>query len=103
MLVAVLFFGTKDSVLTYDNPKERYNRIRNSITNNLKNTDLPDDMVKMLLAQWTKITEILDEVINNKILPQVIADSFIPSNRSITKKHRSTAVSRKQFEQYPFR
>ena len=85
ILVAGLLFGTKDSIMTYDNPKERYNRIRNGITNNLKNTDLPDDVVKMLLAQWTKITEILDEVINNKILPQVIADTFIPSNRSMNK------------------
>ena len=46
---------------TYDYPTDRYNRIKNSIVNSLKNQKLPKDVAKDLLAQYNFIDKVMKE------------------------------------------
>ena len=50
----------KNNQLTYDPPTMRYNRVKNSIVNYLKKTDLPDVLVRDLLQQY----EVVDRIIS---------------------------------------
>ena len=75
-------YGNRNNTMTYDFPIERYNRIKNSIINNLKNKHLPKVLVKDLLEQYYFIDEVINKSMYFKgVLPR-IADFIIPENRN---------------------
>lgn len=59
--VLLWLYSVEDNKLhmTYDKPLDRYNRIRNSIVNNLKNRHLPKKVVEDLLTQFKFIEEVI--------------------------------------------
>ena len=75
-------YGNRNSTMTYDFPIERYNRIKNSIINNLKNKHLPKVLVKDLLEQYYFIDEVMNKSMYFKGVLPIIADFIIPENRN---------------------
>jgi len=80
--IFILLFSSNTSTMTYDFPLERYNRVKNSIINNLKNINLPAELVKDLLAQFVFVTETIEKTMYLKGIGPRIADILFPSNRN---------------------
>lgn len=78
----MFLYGSSSEHMTYDFPIERYNRIKNGIVNNLKNLDLPKDVAKALLAQYSFISKIIEDSDYFKSSLHVVSDFILPSNRS---------------------
>lgn len=85
VLIALLLAlrGSSNIDMTYDLPLDRYNRIRNSIVDNLKDTRLPKDYTLSLLDQFDTITKILEVTYQRKGILDTVADIFIPKNRDV--------------------
>ncbi|EKD89609.1 MAG: hypothetical protein ACD_33C00034G0006 [uncultured bacterium] len=77
----IYIFGKDNADLTYDLPLDRYNRIKNSITNNLKNLNLPNDVIKDLLEQYIFITNVIEKTNYFESSLNTVADYILPSNR----------------------
>ena len=71
-LILLAFANLPAMQMTYDNPLSRYNRIKNGITNNLKNEKLPTGLVKELLAQF----DLIDSVMKNSTHFESIAEKI---------------------------
>lgn len=82
MAVFVVLFNSDNSTMTYDFPLDRYNRVKNSIVNNLKNINLPSELTKDLLAQFVFINETIEKSMYFKGLGDHIADILLSSNRN---------------------
>lgn len=82
MAVIVILYNTDSSTMTYDFPLERYNRVKNSIINNLKNINLPEEFVKDLLSQFIFINEVIEKSMYFKDVRSHIADILLSSNRN---------------------
>ena len=82
MAVIVVLYNSDNSNMTYDFPLERYNRVKNGIINNLKNINLPDQLVKDLLAQFVFINETIEKSMYFKDVKSYIADILLSSNRN---------------------
>lgn len=85
MLVAsfIIFFSGSDNIdYTYDKPIERYNRIKNTIVNALKNSKLDKDIMKEMLDQYDFITEILDSYVNAPSFLDDVSDFLMFYNRN---------------------
>lgn len=80
--ILVTFYNSNNTIMTYDFPLERYNRIKNSIINNLKNINLPSELVKELLAQFVFINEVIEKSMYFKDIKSYIADILLSSNRN---------------------
>lgn len=48
--------------LTYDYPKDRFNRIKNGIINNLKDLNLPQEMLNQLLEQYVYVNTVIENL-----------------------------------------
>ena len=80
-LYLLLFvFGSSNTNMTYDFPIERYNRIKNSLINNLKNIDLPKELIVDLLEQYRFITEIIEKTDYFKGTLTHLSDFISPSS-----------------------
>lgn len=79
--IIICVFNGNNSHMTYDFPVERYNRIKNSITNNLKNINLPKDFTKQLLEQYMFIDEVINKSDMFKGVLHRLSDYIVPSNR----------------------
>lgn len=82
MALFIVLFNSSTSAMTYDFPLERYNRIKNSIINNLKNLSLPSELVKDLLDQFIFINETIEKSMYFKGLGEHIADIILSDNRN---------------------
>ena len=81
--LAALFMGKRNADMTYDLPIDRYQRIKNTIVNALKDTKLPTDITKDLLEQVYFIDAIIDEYMHNPpSWGEMFADFVIPTNRN---------------------
>lgn len=69
-----------DFPMPYDRPLDRFNRIRNSITNNLKNTNLPTDIVQTLLSQYAFVNEIIENSAQLENFVEVIRRTINPTS-----------------------
>lgn len=80
--VSVFFMGKRNADLTYDLPIDRYQRIKNTIVNAIKNTKLPVDVTKDLLEQIRFIDTLIEGFMNNETnLGDTIANLLSPSSR----------------------
>lgn len=82
MAILITLYNSDNSNMTYDFPLERYNRVKNSIINNLKNINLPDELVKDLLSQFIFINEVIEKSMYFKDVKGRIADILLSSNRN---------------------
>ena len=71
-IVLATVFGLIETAghMTYDEPLDRYNRIKNNIISNLKNQKLPVKVVKELIEQY----QYIDEVIKTFMKPPSVFD-----------------------------
>lgn len=80
--VSVLFMGKRNADLTYDLPIDRYQRIKNTMINAIKNTKLPTDVIKDLLDQIGYIDTLIEGFMSNDFdLGDAIANLLSPSSR----------------------
>lgn len=79
-IFTILLFNVKLSNInmTYDLPIDRYNRIKNTIVNNLKNLNLDETTTKYLLEQYTFIEEIANIFVNNKFILTTLSEYIFP-------------------------
>lgn len=77
----VCVVGINDSHMTYDFPKDRYNRIRTSIVQNLKNKKLPKELVLELIEQHDFIHKVIENTLYFQGVLPSISNYIIPSNR----------------------
>ena len=80
--IITILYNTNNSTMTYDFPIDRYNRIKNSLINNLKNINLPEKVVKDLIAQYVFITETIEKSMYFEGTNKQIADILLSSNRN---------------------
>jgi hypothetical protein len=78
----ITLYSSENTEMTYDFPLERYNRIKLSLINNLKNLNLPEELVKNLLEQYVFITETIEKSMYFKPLQSRVADLILSSNRN---------------------
>lgn len=84
VLAAFLVFvvcNDSATTMTYDFPRDRYNRIKNGIVHNLKNPHLPKALVKDLLTQYRFIDEVVEKSMEFKGVLPYLADYILPNNR----------------------
>ena len=81
-LAIFLIYNDNFNELTYDSPKDRYNRIRNGIVNNLKRSDIPDDVKKDLLEQYQFIDDIIKGTKGFKSICERISGLLLSVNRN---------------------
>ena len=81
--VALIVFvlDSDKTQMTYDFPKDRYNRIKNGIINNLKNTRLPKALMKDLIEQYKFIDGVIEDSLEFSLVTPKIADVIFPQNR----------------------
>ncbi len=80
-LMIMTVYNQSMTHMTYDFPLDRYNRIKNSIVNNLKNQQLPKELVKDLIDQYLFIDEVIDKSMHFKEVLEHISDWINFSNR----------------------
>lgn len=74
-LVCIAYLtNTSNADMTYDEPIERYQRIRNTVVNALKKVDLPKDIVKDLLEQLDYIETTIKNSVHLKGVATVVGD-----------------------------
>ena len=80
ILILSLLFGVviSSSNMTYDFPIERYNRIKNGIINNLKNRDLPNELVIELLEHIEAIDNFIKRTDYFKPIYSIIGEYINP-------------------------
>lgn len=80
---ALFFFilGDGKADMTYDFPLDRYNRIKNSLINQMKDTNLPNDFLAKLLADYKFIDGIIEGSQYFKSFGSTLADVVLASNR----------------------
>lgn len=78
----IVLYSSENTEMTYDFPLDRYNRIKNSLINNLKNLNLSEKLVKELLEQYVFITETIEKSMYFKPVQSRIADLLLSSNRN---------------------
>lgn len=83
VFLGFIFFisGTDNMSLTYDHFRDRLNRIRNTVVANLKNTDIPDSLVKSLLDQYDYISSVMNGVSDYTAVSDLLADVVLTKNR----------------------
>lgn len=83
LAVALIVFvlDSDRTEMTYDFPKDRYNRIKNGIINNLKNTRLPKALVKDLVDQYKFIDGVIEDSMEFSFLTPKIGDVLFAKNR----------------------
>ncbi len=74
---------TKYKDMTYDDLKQRFNRIRIGMIGMLKNTELEKSQVKTIIDNLNRIEEIMNEVNDVTTLREKIINLFTPSSRKI--------------------
>lgn len=81
--IAVLLMGKRNANMTYDLPTDRYQRIRNTLVNALKDTQLPAEVSKDLLEQIAYIDPLIEGFINSSEydLMDMVANFVSPSSR----------------------
>lgn len=62
ILMYAIRFILYPNQLTYDYPKDRINRIKNGIINNLKNINLPQEMLNQLLEQYVYVNTVIENL-----------------------------------------
>lgn len=79
----VLFGGdyTDNTYLTYDRILDRYNRIRLTIIQNLKNSNLDEKMLSRLLRDLERVDEIMNSRYAKLSISDYIANFVLPSGR----------------------
>ena len=82
VFIIIFVYGHDYNHMTYDFPIDRYNRIKNGIINNLKNTNLPKALMKDLLEQYMFIDKVIKDSDYFKGILPTIADYILPSNRN---------------------
>lgn len=80
--ILVYVTGNRNTVMRYDFPIDRYNRIKNSLINNLKDINLPEEIVKNLLEQYVFITNIIEKSNFFEGTMDYIANIIILENRN---------------------
>lgn len=73
--------GKGNANLTYDIPKDRYNRIRNAIVDNLKDPQLPKEYSAELLKQFDYIDEVMQNSITRESILEMLANVVKPDSR----------------------
>jgi hypothetical protein len=81
-LLFITMYKSNASILVYDKPVDRYNRIKNSLINNLKNINMSEDLIKDLLDQYIFIDEIIQKTGYFEGVYKHIADLVFTSNRN---------------------
>lgn len=79
--VIITTLNSNNTTMTYDFPIERYNRIKNSLINNLKNLNLDEKIVKDLIEQYVFINEVIEKSYYFKPILNRVADILISANR----------------------
>jgi len=74
-------FTSKSNHMTYDFPIDRYNRVKNGIVNNLKDTNLPKDLISELVNQYNFIDSVIVNSNYFKNIYSLIQDVIVPSKR----------------------
>lgn len=80
-LVMAYLFKSDNGVMTYDFPIERYNRVKNTIINGMKDLTLPKEILEDLLEQFYSVTAVIDQTAHFKSLPTIVGDMIFPSSR----------------------
>lgn len=81
--LAVFFMGKRNANLTYDLPTDRYQRIKNTIVNAIKDTRLPVEVTKDLLEQIGYIDVLIEGFMNHDFdMGDAFANLLVPSNRN---------------------
>lgn len=84
IIAAALFITMNKSdiqVMVYDNPKDRYERIKNSLINNIKNINMPEELLKDLLEQFFFIDQVVQKSGYFESIYKKVADIIFTSNR----------------------
>jgi hypothetical protein len=85
-LFAFLIFGHPDlKDRTYDDPKDRFNRIKNNIALMLKDMRLPDEIARDLVEQHTYITRVIENTIQYPDVFAIIASKVFPGGYNTEK------------------
>jgi hypothetical protein len=81
--LAMLFMGKRNADMTYDLPLDRYQRVKNTIVNALKDTQLPKEVTQDLLEQIEFIDTLLEGFLDNAdSLGDHVANFLSPSSRN---------------------
>lgn len=89
--IIIFSFNKKHSHWTYDDIKERYTRIRNELTGNLKDQELSNNEIKELLSKISIIDGVVENSFNHKWFIHAIMDKVLSGNRK--------AITRSEQEQ----
>ena len=81
--LAVFFMGKRNANMTYDLPIDRYQRIKNTIVNAIKDTRLPVEVTKDLLEQIGYINVLIEGFMNHDFdMGDAFANLIVPTNRN---------------------
>lgn len=80
-LIIFCIYNQSNSHMTYDFPIERYNRIKNSVVNHLKNQHLPKEFTRDLIKQYTFIDDVIKNSMYFKDVLSRISDWIVFNNR----------------------
>lgn len=78
----MLFFSSGNTPMTYDFPIERYNRIKNTLINGMKQLDLPKDVLKDLLEQYDTVTTLIEKGMAMRPSDEVLVGVLKPKTRT---------------------
>lgn len=81
-ILSIVLFSYDRKQMVYDFPIERYNRVKNSVINNLKNPKLPTPLTKNLLHQFDLLDTIITESHQFKSITEKAYDLITFSGRS---------------------
>lgn len=74
--------GLSDPHLTYDKLKDRYERVKLGIIDNLKDPTLPKEYVKSLVEQVETIDKVMNEYLFNESIVTILKDKLFPTARN---------------------
>lgn len=80
-IILLFFSGTDNNSRVYDDPVERYTRIKNTVINAMKGVEVDKENLSVLLDQYEYIEEIIQKSNNRPDMFTDIADVIRPSAR----------------------
>ena len=88
LLLFLEFLGSSNILykdMTYDELKQRYNRVRQAMIGRLKDLNIKSDEMKNIVESLDEIDNLMKEVNNTSSLKERILGDFIPSSRKVSK------------------
>lgn len=81
LILTVYNSNSELNVMVYDLPLDRYNRIKNNLINQIKNIELPKELLQDLYDQYVFITETIEKSLYYKTILERIADNILLGNK----------------------